>query len=486
MPKCKHTPLIFELASKSKAGSYIRPLDVPRPDFSEWFGKDYRRDKPAIPDVDEITVVRHYSNLSNKNYHVEMGPYPLGSCTMKYNPKVNEDLAALTGFAATHPLQPDATVQGNLALLYHLEQLLNDITGMDAYTFQPAAGAHGELAGLLLIKAYHEDRGDHKRKVMIIPDAAHGTNPATAAMVGYKVRVVKSNADGMVDLAALEKALDDDVAGLMLTNPNTLGIYEKNIEKITRMVHDAGGLCYYDGANINAILMHARPGDMGFDCVHLNVHKSFSTPHGGGGPGAGPVGCKAHLEPYLPRPVVRQTEDGDGYFLDHDRPKSFGKIRSFVGSFAVLVRTYAYILRNGAEGLHQVAEGAVANSTYLRERLKLAYKIPYDTPTMHEFVMSDEWQEKESGSSTLDIAKRLIDYGFHPPTIYFPLIVDGAMMVEPTETETWRDLDELADAFLKIAAEAKDEPELLKEAPHDTPIARPDETRAAREPVLAG
>ncbi|MFA5586667.1 MAG: aminomethyl-transferring glycine dehydrogenase subunit GcvPB, partial [Saccharofermentanales bacterium] len=346
------------------------------------------------------------------------------------------------------------------------------------------AGAHGELTGLLLIKAYHEDRGDSKRDVMIIPDAAHGTNPATAAMVGYKVRVVKSDARGMVDLKELEKALGDDVAGLMLTNPNTLGIYEKNIEKITSMVHQAGGLCYYDGANINAILMHARPGDMGFDCVHLNVHKSFSTPHGGGGPGAGPVGCKARLEPYLPKPVIRK--EADGYRLDYDRPKSMGKVRSFVGSFGVLVRTYAYILRNGAEGLHEVAEGAVANSTYLRERLKDVYKIPYDTPTMHEFVMTDEWQGKESGVTTLDIAKRLIDYGFHPPTIYFPQIVSNAMMVEPTETETWRDLDQLADAFLKIAQEAVAEPDLLKMAPHDTPISRPDETRAAREPILAG
>lgn len=484
MPSCKHTPLIFELESRSSAGTYIQPSDVPRPDFAEWFGKDYRSAKPGIPDVDEISVVRHYTNLSTKNYHVEMGPYPLGSCTMKYNPKVNEDMAALTGFAATHPLQPDQTVQGNLELLHDLEKLLNDVTGMDAYTFQPAAGAHGELTGLLLIKAYHEDRGDSKRDVMIIPDAAHGTNPATAAMVGYKVRVVKSDARGMVDLKELEKALGDDVAGLMLTNPNTLGIYEKNIEKITSMVHQAGGLCYYDGANINAILMHARPGDMGFDCVHLNVHKSFSTPHGGGGPGAGPVGCKARLEPYLPKPVIRK--EADGYRLDYDRPKSMGKVRSFVGSFGVLVRTYAYILRNGAEGLHEVAEGAVANSTYLRERLKDVYKIPYDTPTMHEFVMTDEWQGKESGVTTLDIAKRLIDYGFHPPTIYFPQIVSNAMMVEPTETETWRDLDQLADAFLKIAQEAVAEPDLLKMAPHDTPISRPDETRAAREPILAG
>ncbi len=484
MAKCKHTPLIFELATKGEKSRYIRPLDIPKPDLQQWFGKQYRAEKPNIPDVDEISVVRHFSNMSNKNYHVEMGPYPLGSCTMKYNPKVNEDMASLPGFAATHPLQPDSTVQGNLELLYHLEELLNDVTGMDAYTFQPAAGAHGELTGLLLIKAYHEDRGDTKRNVMIIPDAAHGTNPATAAMVGYKVREVKSNEHGMIDLEAFEKAMGDDVAGLMLTNPNTLGIYEENIEKITQMVHDAGGLCYYDGANINAILMHARPGDMGFDCVHLNVHKSFSTPHGGGGPGAGPVGCKAHLAPYLPRPVV--TKEEDGYKLDYDRPKSFGKVRSFIGSYSVLVKTYAYILRNGADGLHQAAEGAVANSTYLRERLKDAYRVPYDTPTMHEFVMTGEWQKEKYDCNTLDIVKRLIDYGFHPPTIYFPLIVPEAMMLEPTETETWRDLEQLADAFLKIAKEAETNPELLKNAPHDTPIARPDETRAAREPILAG
>ena len=484
MPQCKHTPLIFELATNSQAGRYIRPLDVPKPDLAAWFGKEYRAEKPNIPDIDEISVLRHFTNLSTKNYHVEMGTYPLGSCTMKYNPKVNEDVASLVGFAATHPLQPDETVQGNLELLYHLEELLNDVTGMDAYTFQPAAGAHGELAGLLLIKAYHEDRGDSKRKVMIIPDAAHGTNPATAAMVGYEVREVKSNEAGMVDLEALEKALGDDVAGLMLTNPNTLGIYEKNIEKITSMVHEAGGLCYYDGANINAILMHARPGDMGFDCVHLNVHKSFSTPHGGGGPGAGPVGCKAHLEPYLPRPVVRKKEDK--YILDYDRPKTFGKVRSFIGSYSVLVKTYAYILRNGADGLHQVAEGAVANSTYLRERLKGAYRIPYDTPTLHEFVMTGEWQKEKYGLNTLDIVKRLIDFGFHPPTIYFPMIVPEAMMLEPTETETWRDLDQLADAFLKIAKEAETDPDLLRNAPHDTPIARPDEVRAAKQPILAG
>lgn len=484
MPNCKHTPLIFELGTKGEASRYIKPLDVPKPDFSEWFGKDYNDKKPNIPDVDEISVLRHYTNLSAKNYHVEMGTYPLGSCTMKYNPKLNEDMASLPGFAATHPLQPDATVQGNLELLYHLEQLLNDVTGMDAYTFQPAAGAQGELAGLLLIKAYHEDRGDTKRKVMIIPDAAHGTNPATAAMVGYDVREVKSNAEGMVDLEALEAALGDDVAGLMLTNPNTLGIYEKNIEKITSMVHEAGGLCYYDGANINAILMHARPGDMGFDCVHLNVHKSFSTPHGGGGPGAGPVGCKAHLAPYLPRPVVKK--EGDQYVLDYDRPKTFGKVRSFIGSFSVLVKTYAYILRNGARGLYEASEGAVANSTYVRERLKAYYRIPYDTPTLHEFVMTGEWQKEKYGVNTLDIVKRLIDFGFHPPTIYFPLIVPEAMMVEPTETETWRDLDQLVDAFIKVAKDAEVDPDLLKNAPHDTPISRPDEVRAAKQPILAG
>ncbi len=484
MSRYKDTPLIFELETCHEGSRYIRPLDVPKPDFAEWFGDAYREGKPDIPDVDEISVVRHFTNLSAKNYHVEVGTYPLGSCTMKYNPKVNEDMAALTGFAATHPMQPDETVQGNLELLYHLEKLLNDVTGMAAHTFQPAAGAHGELAGILLIKAYHEDRGDTKRDTIIVPDAAHGTNPATAAMAGYKVREIKSNENGTVDLESLEAALGDDVAGLMLTNPNTLGLYDGNIEKITRMIHDCGGLCYYDGANLNAILMHARPGDMGFDCVHWNVHKTLSTPHGGGGPGAGPVGCNELLEPYLPKPVVAKKDDM--YYLDFDRPKSFGMIRSFVGTFGVLVRTYAYMLSNGAEGLYEVAEGAVANSTYLRERLKGYYNIPYDTPSMHEFVMTGEWQKKESDCNTLDIVKRLIDYGFHPPTVYFPLVVQEAIMIEPTETETWRDLDALADAFIKIAEEAKEDPELLKGAPRYTPIARPDETAAARDPILAG
>jgi glycine dehydrogenase subunit 2 len=482
MAMYKDTPLIFDIASKSGAGDYVRPNDVPNADLADWFGAQYRPEAPDIPNVDEISVVRHYTNLSNKNYHVEIGTYPLGSCTMKYNPKVNEDLAALLGFAATHPLQPDATVQGNLELLHHLEQLLNDVTGMDYYTFQPAAGAHGELTGILLIKAYHEDHGNTERTVIIVPDAAHGTNPATAAMAGYDVREVASDENGFVDVDALAEALGPDVAGLMLTNPNTLGLYDPNIETITKMVHDAGGLCYYDGANINAILMQARPGDMGFDCVHMNVHKSFSTPHGGGGPGAGPVGCKAFLEPYLPRPVVRKNDRG--YFLDDDRPKSFGKVRSFIGSYGVLVKTYAYLLRNGAEGLRQASEGAVANATYLRERLKAYYRVPFDPPSMHEYVMTGEWQKDHCGCTTLDIVKRLIDYGFHPPTVYFPLIVNEAMMVEPTETETWRDLDALADAFIKIAEEAKADPEILKGAPRHTPIARPDETRAARDPKL--
>ncbi|MDD4324365.1 MAG: aminomethyl-transferring glycine dehydrogenase subunit GcvPB [Eubacteriales bacterium] len=482
MTMLKETPLIFTLGSKSFKSSYIRPLDVEMPDLAAYYGDSYRAEMPDIPNVDEITAVRHFTNMSNKNFSVEVGTYPLGSCTMKYNPKVNEDMAALPGFANVHPYQPCDTVQGSLELLYELEMQLNDLTGMDAYTFQPAAGAHGELTGILLIKAYHDERGDTKRDTIIVPDAAHGTNPATAAMVGYKVREVKSNEHGLVDLDALAEALGDDVAGLMLTNPNTLGLFDCNIDKITEMVHDAGGLCYYDGANLNPIMMQARPGDMGFDCVHLNVHKSLSTPHGGGGPGAGPVGCKDFLKKYLPRPVV--VKEDDGFTLDYDMPESMGKVRSFIGSFGVLVRTYAYMLRNGVEGLKEVSEGAVANARYLMERVKEYYELPYDEPCMHEFVITSAWQKEKYGIDTNDIAKRLIDYGFHPPTVYFPLIVHEAMMVEPTETETWRDLDALAQAFIDIAKECETDPELVKGAPHGTPIARPDETRAAKDQIL--
>lgn len=478
----KDTKLIFEYTTKTKPNRLIAPIDVEKADLASFYGSAYKEELPDIPDLDEITVVRHYTNLSNKNYGVENGTYPLGSCTMKYNPKINEDMASLPGFAMTHPLQPEETAQGNLELLYLLERNFCDIFGMDKFTFQPSAGAHGEQTGLLLIKAYHEDRGDTKRRIMIVPDSAHGTNPASAAMAGYEVREVASDERGLVNIDALREVLADDVAGLMLTNPNTLGLFERDIEQITQLVHDCGGLVYYDGANANAILMQTRPGDMGFDVVHLNVHKTFSTPHGGGGPGAGPVGCKDILAPFLPKPIVIK-KDGH-YALEYDMPKSVGKVRAFTGSFGILVRTYAYVLANGAEGLKEVSEGAVANSRYVLERVRDVYKLASEEPAMHEFVISGIGQKENYGCSTLDIAKRLIDYGFHPPTVYFPLIVPEAMMVEPTETESRMDLDAFADALLQIAEEAKTNPELLHGAPHNAPISRPDEVRAAREPKL--
>ncbi|HHV42379.1 MAG TPA: aminomethyl-transferring glycine dehydrogenase subunit GcvPB [Clostridiaceae bacterium] len=478
----KDTKLIFAYETKTKPNRLIAPLDLDKPDLASFYGEAYSEELPDLPDIDEVSVIRHYTNLSAMNYGVETGTYPLGSCTMKYNPKVNEDLAALDGFTMTHPLQPEETVQGNLELLYSLEQKLCDLIGMDHFTFQPSAGAHGEHTGLLLIKAYHEDRGDTKRNIIIVPDSAHGTNPASAAMVGYQVREVASNEKGRVDLEALKELMSDQVAGLMLTNPNTLGLFETEVEEITKLVHDCGGLVYYDGANANAILMQARPGDMGFDVVHLNVHKTLSTPHGGGGPGAGPVGCKDFLAPYLPKPVVVRRQDG--FALDYDRPKSIGKVRAFTGSFGIMVRAYAYILANGAEGLKEVSEGAVANANYVLERVREAYDVASEEAPMHEFVITGARQKKGSGCNTHDIAKRLIDYGFHPPTVYFPLIVPEAMMVEPTETESRADLDALADALLKIAEEAEDKPELLRGAPHQAPISRPDETRAARKPIV--
>jgi len=402
---------------------------------------------------------------------------------MKYNPKENEAFARLPGFAGAHPLQDPATAQGCLALMHDLADWLSRLCGMSAFSLQPAAGAHGELTGLMCIRAYHRHRGDAKRIVVLVPDSAHGTNPASAAVAGLEVREVPSGPDGMVDLDALDRLLGDDVAALMLTNPNTLGLFEKNIEAIAQKVHAAGGLLYYDGANANAILMQSRPGDMGFDVVHLNLHKTFATPHGGGGPGAGPVGVSERLVPFLPVPLVMKDAVSGQYLLDADRPLSIGPVRSFYGNFGVLVRAYAYILRNGEEGLAAVSEAAVTNASYLRERLRPAYRIAYDAPSMHEFVITGTPQ-KEAGCSTLDLAKRLIDYGYHPPTIYFPLVVKEALMVEPTETETRETLDAFADAMLRIAEEARTSPELLHDAPHGTPVSRLDELRAARTPVL--
>lgn len=481
----QETCLIFDLPqSGDTVNRLIKPCDIEKPDFSTLYGEAYTAELPDLPNLAEIQVLRHFTNVSAKNFGVENGPYVLGSCTMKYNPKVNENMAALPGFTRTHPLQPVETVQGNLELLYRLEQALNEIFAMDAFTFQPSAGAHGELTGVMMIKAYHEANQDFKRKIMLIPDSAHGTNPASAAMSEFKVREVKSDQHGRVDLTDLKSKLDDTVAGIMLTNPNTLGIFEKDVQEITNLVHQAGGLCYYDGANANAILMQTRPGDMGFDIVHLNVHKTFSTPHGGGGPGAGPVGVREQLKPFLPKPIV--VKKGDAYDLDYKRPQSIGKVRAFTGSFGILVRTFAYILAYGSNGLKEVSEGAVANANYLFEKIKPYYHVPYDEPAMHEFVITGEKQKEENGVKTTDIAKRLIDCGYHPPTIYFPLIVHEAMMVEPTETETLEGLDGLADAFIQIAQEAKENPEILQAAPHNMPITRPNETKAAREPILRG
>ncbi|NLT47818.1 MAG: aminomethyl-transferring glycine dehydrogenase subunit GcvPB, partial [Clostridiales bacterium] len=434
-----------------------------------------------LPEVSEVDVVRHYTLLSNKNYGVDTGFYPLGSCTMKYNPKINEDMAALGCFSNLHPYQPEDTVQGALAMMYDLDGMLSEISGMARVSLQPAAGAHGEMTGLMIIKAYHEKNGDSKRTKIIVPDSAHGTNPASAAVVGFDIIEVKSTSEGLVDVESLKSVLNDEVAGLMLTNPNTLGLFEKDIKEIADLVHEAGGLLYYDGANMNAIMGICRPGDMGFDVIHYNLHKTFSTPHGGGGPGSGPVGVKEHLVKFLPAPVVEKS--GERYFLDYERPDSIGKVKSFYGHFGVMIRAYTYILAMGAEGLKEASQKAVLNANYMMSRLKEYYKLPIDDVCKHEFILAG-LKEEAGDVITLDIAKRLLDYGYHPPTVYFPLIVHEAMMIEPTETESRETLDEFIETLIKIAAEAKENPELLKEAPHNTPVRRIDEVLAARSPVL--
>jgi glycine dehydrogenase subunit 2 len=439
-----------------------------------------RKTEPTLPEVYEVDVIRHYTNLSNKNYGVDTGFYPLGSCTMKYNPKINEDMSSLDGFAQLHPYQPEQTVQGALELMYDLEGKLSEITGMDGFTLQPAAGAHGELTGLMIIKKYHEERKDTKRTKMIVPDSAHGTNPASAASVGYDIVEIKSDNMGGVDLEALKAVLDDETAGLMLTNPSTLGLFEKNITEISRLVHEAGGLVYYDGANLNAIMGITRPGDMGFDIVHLNLHKTFTTPHGGGGPGSGPVGVRKDLLEYLPYPVIEKKEGV--YSLNDDRPRSIGKIMGFYGQFGILVRAYTYILSMGAEGLKEASEAAVLNANYLQSRLKEHYTLPIDSICKHEFVLAG--RDTLSDIRTIDIAKRLLDYGMHPPTIYFPLIIEEAIMIEPTETESLETLDHFVDTMIKIKEESLHEPELLHNAPTTTPVRRLDEVKAARKPIV--
>lgn len=444
---------------------------------------EYRRDDLSeLPTISENEVVRHFTRLSHLAYGVDDGFYPLGSCTMKYNPKVNEWAARLPGLVGLHPSLPPELTQGALELMYDLEKMLCEIAGMDRFSLQPAAGAHGEMTGALIIKAYHQSRGDDKRQRMIVPDSAHGTNPATANMVGYKVSQVKSNAEGLVDIAHLESLLGDDVAGIMLTNPNTLGLFEEQIITIARLVHEAGGLLYYDGANTNGIMGVVRPGDMGFDVVHLNLHKTFSTPHGGGGPGSGPIGVKSHLVPFLPVPLVEKNDQG--FYLDYDLPESIGKVHSYYGNFGIMVRAYCYILALGGSGLQEVCENAVLNANYIRFHLQDTYSIPFNRLCKHEFVATGKPFKKEFGVSTLDIAKRLLDYGYHPPTIYFPLIVDEALMVEPTETESRERLDNFIQAMKQIATEAKNNPELVTGAPHNTKFKRMDEVKAARTPQL--
>lgn len=469
--------LIFERSRAGHRMALLPACDVPEtaPDFP------LREKAPRLPEVSEVEMSRHYSVLEQNAFGVNDGFYPLGSCTMKYNPAVNETAAGLPGFTDIHPLQPEETVQGALEAMYRAQRLLSDITGMDEVTLQPAAGAHGEYTGLLLIRAYHEARGDSARTKIIVPDSAHGTNPASAAMAGFSVVSVKSNETGGVDLDALRAAVGPDTAGLMLTNPNTLGIFDPNILEITKIIHDAGGLCYYDGANLNAVVGRARPGDMGFDCVHLNLHKTFSTPHGGGGPGSGPVGCKAFLRDYLPHPIVEK--DGETYHFAAPE-KSCGRVRMFYGNFLVAVRALTYILTLGGEGLAEASGMAVLNANYLMTRLKDAIDIAYPGRCMHEFVMTLARYKEETGVSALDAAKRLLDYGMHPPTMYFPLIVHEALMAEPTETESKETLDQAADIFLKVFAEGREDPELLHGAPHNAPIGRPDEVTAARHPKL--
>jgi len=460
-------------------------LDVPAVPLEELIPAELLRQDLKLPEASELDVVRHFTRLSQKNFSVDTHFYPLGSCTMKYNPKINEDIANLDGFAKLHPQQPAEQTQGILKLLFEFEQYLGEIFGYEAFTLQPAAGAHGELTALMMIKAYHQSRGADgaARDKIIVPDSSHGTNPASASLVGYKVIVVKSNGRGNIDLAELKKALGTDTAGLMLTNPNTLGLFDEHILEVAELVHQAGGLLYYDGANANATLGICRPADLGFDVAHFNLHKTFSTPHGGGGPGSGPVGVNKKLLPFLPVPRVTKTTSG--YQLTSEGfPQSIGRTHTFHGNISVIVKAYAYIRSLGGAGLKEVSEKAVANANYLMEKLKPYYYLPYERPCQHEFVLSAKWQKEKYGIKALDIAKRLIDYGFHPPTIYFPLIVEEALMIEPTESESQETLDQFVAALVKIAQECASQPELIKNAPQTTPVGRLDEAKAAREPDL--
>ncbi len=472
--------LIFELSKTNRKGYSLPKLDVETKAIKTLIPDDLlRKNENQLPEVSENDVMRHYVNISNKNYGVDTGFYPLGSCTMKYSPKINEDMAAK--FNLLHPFQDEETVQGALKLMYELGKYLAEITGMGKFSLSPFAGAHGELTGLMIMKAYHEKNQDFKRTKIIVPDSAHGTNPASAVVAGFDVVEIKSNEDGTVNIESLKEALSDEIAGIMLTNPNTLGIFEKDIVEITELVHDSGGLLYYDGANLNAIMGEARPGDMGFDIIHLNLHKTFSTPHGGGGPGSGPVGVCEKLAKFLPKPEIKFADNK--YSVNYDLPDSIGKIGNFYGNFGIMVRAYTYILSMGKEGLRHASQIAVLNANYLQNMLKDDYLLPIDNICKHEFVLSG-LKDKTTGVTALDIAKALLDYGFHAPTIYFPLIVDQALMIEPTETESIEMLNEFVYYMKEIARIAKEDPEYLKNAPYNTPVRRLDEATAARNPIL--
>jgi len=470
-------PFIWELSVPGRVGASLPEADVPKYPLP---GEIPLRTELPLPEVSELDVVRHFTRLSRLNFSIDTHMYPLGSCTMKYNPKVNDAVSSLPGFSEAHPLLSEELCQGSLELLYRLQTALAELSGFQAVSLQPAAGAQGELAGVLMIRAYHLDRGDRKRTRILIPDSAHGTNPASVSMAGFTAEQIPSDKRGNVDLAVLRERCDDTVAGLMITNPNTLGLFEEQIEEVTAIVHQAGGLVYGDGANFNALLGYLKPAHVGIDVMHFNLHKTFSTPHGGGGPGAGPVGAGPALAPYLPGPIVRTVEPDVRYTLFYPE-KTIGRLKSFYGNFGVLVRAFTYILQMGGEGLRAVAEHAVLNANYLKHLIEKRYRIPYNRPCMHEFVATGD---VAPGVHTMDIAKRLLDYGFHPPTVYFPLIVKEALMIEPTETESRQTLEAFAEALLKIAEEAVSSPELLHEAPHDTPVGRLDEVRAAREPIL--
>lgn len=475
-------PVIFERSKEGRTSYSLPEMDVPEVDLSNEIDNTFQRKTPPdLPEVSELDIMRHYTGLSERNYGVDSGFYPLGSCTMKYNPKINEDIARLPGFSHIHPNQHPDSVQGAMEMMYDLQTSLQELTGMHQFTLQSAAGAQGEWTALMMIRKFHEKNGDDHRTKVIIPDSAHGTNPASASVAGFDAVTVKSNENGLVDLDDLREVADENTAALMLTNPNTLGLFEKDIMEIAKIVHGVGGKLYYDGANLNAIMGYTRPGDMGFDAVHLNLHKTFTGPHGGGGPGSGPVGVTKELMSFLPKPLV--VKENESYQFDYNVENSIGRIKPYYGNFGINLRAYTYIRTMGSEGLKKVSEFAVLNANYMMRKLEKEYELPYKQHCMHEFVLSGK-RQKNLGVRTLDIAKRLLDFGYHPPTIYFPLNVEEAMMTEPTETESKETLDGFIEAMIQIAEEVKEDPEIVQEAPHQTVVKRMDETTAARKPIL--